>query len=202
MHSVCVCTVCNAELTESQQQMEQLASDANIHPPSTSNKKYNMPSKPSTAAGVSVHRDVCVQTEPVATVSSSSQLAVTGYPSVTVEHHYGKEYLDPSPILPHVISPDTLEGMYQISSLADYSQKKQNKTKKKKNHENLVLINSEFISILIPSETISMSALVHFNKQKLLALRARNGSIVIYLTLSWVTLNNADTPIIITSCKI
>ena len=131
VHSVCVCTVCNAELTESQQQMEQLASDTNIHPPSTSNKKYNMPSKPSTAAGVSVHRDVCVQTEPVATVSSSSQLAVTGCPSVTVEHHYGKEYLDPSPILPHVISPDTLEGMYQISSLADYSQKKQNKKKKK-----------------------------------------------------------------------
>ena len=113
MHSVCV--VCNAELTESQQQMEQLASDTSIHPPitSNSNKEHIMP--PMTA-GASVHRDAYVQTEPLATVSSSSQLqpAFTSYPSVTVGHHYGKEYLDPSPILPHVISPDALEGMYLI----------------------------------------------------------------------------------------
>ena len=120
-----MCIVHNAELTESQQQMEQLhvVSDASSsHPHSTSNKDHHVMSttcKPSaTMAGASVHRDACVQTEPLATVSSgSSQPALTGYPGVTVGYHYGKEYLDPSPILPHVISPDALEGMYQIGDL-------------------------------------------------------------------------------------
>ena len=61
---------------------------------------------------VCLQADACVQTDPLATVSSSSQPAFIGYPSVTVGHHYGKEYLDPSPILPHVVSPDALEGNY------------------------------------------------------------------------------------------
>ncbi len=100
--------VCNAELTESQQQMEQLVPDTSIHRSSTS-KELDTSSKPSTMATVGVQRDACVQTEPLAAVSSS-QPTFTGYPSVTVGHHYGKEYLDPSPILPHVISPDALEG--------------------------------------------------------------------------------------------
>ena len=56
-------------------------------------------------------RDACIQTEPAAEASvPSSQPSFTGYPSVTVGHHYGKEYLNPSPILPHIISPDALEG--------------------------------------------------------------------------------------------
>lgn len=118
----CVCIVHNAELTESQQQMEQLASDTSSHPSSTSNKEHStcMSPKPSTARAreaVCLQADACVQTEPLATVSSSSQPAFTGYPSVTVGHHYGKEYLDPSPILPHVVSPDALEGMYLIIDL-------------------------------------------------------------------------------------
>ena len=113
----------NTEQTESRQEMEQLhvvSDTSSSHPRSTSNKDNHVMSrtcKPSaTMAGASVHRDACVQTEPLATVSSSSsQPALTGYPtSVTVGHHYGKEYLDPSPILPHVISPDALEGTYQI----------------------------------------------------------------------------------------
>ena len=103
----------NAELTESQQQLT-LTSGTRNRPPSTSNKKQKMPSKTftSTAAGASVHRDACIQTEPLANVHASSSMpALTGYPSVTIGHHYGKEYLDPSPILPHVVSPDALEGM-------------------------------------------------------------------------------------------
>ena len=73
----------------------------------------------STAARASVHRDACIQTEPLDNVSSSSMPTVTGYPSVTVGHHYGKEYLDPSPILPHVVSPDALEGMSTIILISD-----------------------------------------------------------------------------------
>ena len=118
----CVCIVHNAELTESQQQMEQLAPDTSSHPSSTSNKEHStcMSPRPSTARAreaVCLQADACVQTEPLATVSSSSQPAFTGYPSVTVGYHYGKEYLDPSPILPHVVSPDALEGMYLIIDL-------------------------------------------------------------------------------------
>jgi hypothetical protein len=106
----CVCVVHNTELTESQQQLT-LTSGSSSHPPSTSNEKHSMPPKTSTTTAGGVYRDACVQTEPLANVTGSSKPAsLTGYPSVTVGHHYGKEYLDPSPILPHVVSPDALEG--------------------------------------------------------------------------------------------
>ena len=87
--------------------MDRLASD--VHPHSSNNKlTYS-----SAAASTNFH-DASVQTEPQTTFGSalpSGQLPLpVGYPSVTVGQHYGKEYLDPSPILPHVISPDALES--------------------------------------------------------------------------------------------
>ena len=96
------CTV--AELTESQQ-VEQIAID--FHPPAFSNE----PPKAS-VEGTKVH-DACVQTESQASAQllTTTQPVSAGYPSVTTGQHYGNEYLDPSPILPYIISPDALEGL-------------------------------------------------------------------------------------------
>ena len=103
---MCCLYALNVELTESQQ-MEQFVSHTSIRPPNTFKEHSEVP-KPSTT-GASVQRDACVQTEPL----TSSQ--PIGYPSVTIGCQYGKEYLDPSPILPHVISPDALEGTQHCS---------------------------------------------------------------------------------------
>ena len=96
------CTV--VELTESHQ-MEQIAAD--LHSCASSNQ----PPKAS-VEGTRVH-DACVQTESQAPAQllTTTQLVSAGYPSVTNGQHYGKEYLDPSPILPYIISPDALEGL-------------------------------------------------------------------------------------------
>lgn len=92
--------------------MEQIAADN--HPPiAASSKEHNQPPDAS-VAGTRV-RDACVQTECLgSTQLFTNQPVSAGYPSVTVGHHYGKEYLDPSPILPHVISPDALEGLLYV----------------------------------------------------------------------------------------
>ena len=66
------------------------------------------PLQPKTTPGV---KDACVQTEALtSTAPPSIHPSSASYLTVAVGEHYGKEYLDPSPILPHVVSPDALEG--------------------------------------------------------------------------------------------
>lgn len=104
--SVLLCTIVvisNTELTESQQ-MEQLHVPSEVHLP---NLEHSEPPK----SAVANIQDACVQTEPLAALPSTQPaFTCTGYPAVTVGHQYDKEYLDPAPILPHMIPADALEG--------------------------------------------------------------------------------------------
>ena len=93
----------NAELTESQQ-MDHTTT-------ATTSDRSDSPSELSPTESALVH-DACVQTDPSPPTSGSQPAPPTGYPTVTVGQHYGSEYLDPAPILPHIVSPDALESKF------------------------------------------------------------------------------------------
>ena len=75
-----------------------------IHQP----KKNAKPVQPKATPGI---KDASVQTEALtSTAPPSIRPLSASYLTVAIGEHYGKEHLDPSPILPYVVSPDALEG--------------------------------------------------------------------------------------------